>query len=128
MKEENYSIVPAEIVTEIAFHDMKKVQDQGPSINFIDNKLFPGADIIVHARNVLKTGPESPDWIEPHSHEVSQYYIVMEGLTMEVTLNGEAKEVVGPSTILIPAGVPHSARPLRGKGYYVFILMKGVYP
>ena len=116
-------------VGEIPHHDMSRFQKERDVIpmNYLDESLVPGADLVVHVSEVKRVPPDFKPYVAPHQHEVSSFYGLVGDLTVEVLLDDEKREVTGPASIFIPPGLKHSIRPLRGKGYMIIILRQGKY-
>lgn len=121
-------IVAAQEMRSLVYHDAARAaRELGPLINYMDSDLVPEADIVVHVREVRRVPPGFKSHVEPHTHEVSEFFGIIGDLTMEFILNGERHEVSGPHGIFVPPGVSHTLRPLRGKGYLLVVVRKGVY-
>ena len=116
-------------VGEIAHHDMSRFQEEREVVpmNYLDDSLVPGADLVVHVSEVKRVPPDFKPYVAPHRHEVSSFYGLVGDLTVEVLLDDEKREVTGPASIFIPPGLKHSIRPLRGKGHMIIILRQGKY-
>ena len=122
-------IVKAQKLTSVIYHDISRAEREvGPVFNFIDDTNFSGQDIVVRIRRVDQVPPDLKYFVDPHTHEVDKFYIVTDGLTIEVLLGDETHEVEGPATAYIPAGMKHTMRPIRGKGYLLVLLKKASYP
>jgi len=93
-------------------HNRKVMNELGPLMAFfIDVKSENG-----------------PDYVEPHVHDFSQAYIFPEeGLTYEVELDGEKYVKDSPGTVFIPAGVKHTIRMIKGKGFEVSLTRTSKY-
>ena len=122
-------IVKAKRLTSVPYHDISRAeQELGPVFSFVDGQNFPGQDIVIRMRRVDQVPPDLKPYVDPHTHEVGEFYIATEGLTIEVLLGDETHEIEGPATAFVPAGMKHTVRPLRGKGYLIVILRKADYP
>lgn len=127
-RSKEHLIVSAQVLEEVPYHDIARAEHElGPVFRFIDNEFFPNQDLVVRIRRVDQVPVEYKPYVECHRHDVSQFYAVTDGLTIEVTLDSERHEVSGPATVFIPAGMMHTVFPLRGKGYLIVILKKGRY-
>jgi hypothetical protein len=116
-------------VGEIPYHDMSRFQKERDVIpmNYLDESLIPGADLVVHVSEVKRVPPDFKAYVAPHQHDVSSFYGLVGDLTVEVLLDDEKREVTGPASIFIPPGLKHSIRPLRGSGHMIIILRQGKY-
>lgn len=76
-------------------------------------------------REIKQIPPDYKSHIEPHKHEVSEVYGVIGDLSVEFILEGERREVTGPASLFIPAGMMHACRPLRGSGYFLAVHRSG---
>ncbi len=124
----DHLVVKAQRIDEVAYHDTKRAQKEiGPLYNFMEDCLVPGADICIHIREVKQVPPNYQSHVAPHQHEVSSVYSIIGDLTMEITLGEEKHQVTGPASVFIPAGMSHSARPLKGTGYLIMTEKTGKY-
>ncbi len=121
-------IVPAQLIEELPYHDMARAREEfGPAYDYMSNSLVPEADINVSIDHIKQVPVDFESHIEPHKHPVSEVYVVIGDLTVEVILEGERHEVSGPAGVFIPAGMPHTMRPLKGSGYFAAVLGGGKY-
>jgi mannose-6-phosphate isomerase-like protein (cupin superfamily) len=121
-------IVPAQLTEELVYHDMARAREElGPSYDYMSSSLVPEADIWVNVDHIKQVPVDFKPYLEPHKHQVSEVYVVIGDLTVEVILGGERHEVSGEAGVFIPAGMIHTYRPLRGSGYCVTILRGGKY-
>lgn len=122
-------IVTPQPVEQLVYHDLPKPKLQGRTVKkMMDNSLVPEADMTVFggSRIELRHHPLKVI-IHPHKHEVSELYVILEDLVLEVILDGERHEVTGPACVFIPAGMTHSFRVLGGSGYILAIVRAGKY-
>jgi len=122
-------IVKPERIKELVHHDISHMEKEAGSLHrFLDASLVPETNLTVMVRKVEHDLDEKslvgPD---PHVHEVSQFYCLLDELKVEVTLGEEKFLVEGPATIMVPAGVRHAIRFVGGRGYLVNILSQGKY-
>lgn len=122
-------IVTPQPVEQLVYHDLVKLKLQGRTVKkMMDSSLVPEADITVigGTRTEVKEGPRE-SIVEPHTHEVSELYVILGDLVDEVILDGERHEVTGPACVFIPAGMTHAICALRGSGYTLAIVRAGKY-
>jgi mannose-6-phosphate isomerase-like protein (cupin superfamily) len=120
-------IVKPRIVEKLVYHDMERAKKEiGLPYKYMGSSMVPEADIDVGLQEVKKV-PLDSSFVEPHKHDVSQFYGIIGDLTVEVTLEDEKHEVSGPASIFIPAGMMHTFRPLRGSGHVMIVLRRGEY-
>lgn len=123
----NRFVVKPKVLEKLVHHDMDRANKEiGLPYNYMGKSLVPEADIHVGLQEVKKVPPDS-SFVEPHKHDVSQFYGIIGELTVEVTLEDEKHEVSGPASIFIPTGMMHTFRPIRGSGYVMIVLRKGEY-
>jgi len=128
MDKTNRFIFKPRIHKDFMYHDMTRATEEiGLGYRFIDNSILPEADICFGVQEVKQVPHNFRPFIEPHKHDVNQFYGIIGGLSVEVTLGDERHEVNSPASIFIPAGLSHSFRPLRGSGYVVVVLKTGEY-
>jgi len=121
-------IVPAKLIEELPYHNMARAREEvGPAYDYMSNSLLPEADINVSIDHIKQVPANFKSHIEPHKHRVSEVYVVIGDLTVEVILDGEKHEVSGPAGVFIPAGMMHTMRPLRGSGYFAAVMGGGKY-
>lgn len=121
-------IVPARLIDKLPYHDMARGREElGPSYDYMSSSLLPEADIWVGIDHIKQVPVDFKPYIEPHKHEVSEVYVIIGDLTVEVILDGERHEVSGPAGVFIPAGMIHTFRPLRGSGYFAGVMKGGKY-
>ncbi len=115
------------ILDELVFHDLDKAKKEiGLPYRYIDSSMVQEADVNVGLQEIKQVVPDF-SFVEPHTHDVSQFYGIIGELTIEVTIEDEKREIEGPASIFIPAGKMHTFRPLSGSGYVMIILRQGVY-
>lgn len=125
---EKYIVKPTRI-GQLVHHDIGKMEEQAGSLFcFMDGSKVPETDVTVLVRKVKheldETSQVGP---EPHVHEVSQFYCLLDELKLEVTLGEEKFMVQGPATIMVPNGTRHAIRFVGGTGNLVNILCQGKY-
>lgn len=86
---------------------------------------------------IIRRIPELDDYglghVDSHRHCVDSLFLVagdgphLEGLTIEVELEGEAFTVVSPASVFIPSGIRHSYRVISGSGLFVNHVLSGSY-
>lgn len=104
-------------------HDMNWIlKELGPGYNCIDSSLLDEAHIHIGLQEIRQVPPDCKPLANPHMHDAAEYYLVLGDLTVEVLLGEQKHEVSGPATIFVPAGMRHTIRPLRGKGYIVIVM------
>ena len=109
-------------------HDAARVREElGTPYTYMGSSLVPEADMYFVLRYVKNVPPDFKPYVEPHKHEVSQFYAFIGDITYEVTLEGERHEVTGPAAVFIPAGMAHTIHPLRGSGYVAIVTRAGKY-
>jgi len=113
---------------DLVFHSTNGLGELGPLIAFLNREMVEGADINIFVHHIEVKGDEGPDYVDVHTHDVSQAYVFPEpGLTFEVILGEETHQAESPATVYIPAGLKHNLKILKGKGIEVCILRKGYY-
>lgn len=122
-------IVKPERIGRLVHHDISEMEKQAGSLRrFMDDSMIPETDVTVMVRKVEHELDESSQvGPEPHVHDVSQFYCLLDELKVEVTLGEEKSMVQGPATIMVPAGTRHAIRFVGGTGYLVNILCQGKY-
>jgi len=121
-------IVKAEKLEDVIYHDIPRAEKElGPVFKYIEDSLFPGVNLVLRLRRVDQVPANYQPYIETHTHDVDQFYGATDGLTIEVIMENDRHEVTGPAAVRIPAGMKHTVRPLKGKGYLIVILKKGKY-
>ena len=130
-KIDKYVIVPEHVDPErpVPYHETSTRIDRelGPGLSYASNNLVPGADMRIGVRKIKQVPPNYVSHLAPHKHEVSEVYGVIGDLTVEFILDGETREVTGPASMFIPAGMMHTYRPVRGSGYFMIVYRGGDY-
>jgi mannose-6-phosphate isomerase-like protein (cupin superfamily) len=127
-KYEKYVITPFEEKKDLPWHDRSGVEDIGPLIAFLNKNIVAEADLNIYVHHMKIEEGNAPDYVEMHTHDVSQAYVFpTEGLTFEVTLGDEKYTVESPAYIFIPPGLVHNLKMLKGEGLEVCILRKEEY-
>jgi hypothetical protein len=122
-------IVRPQLIEELVHHDIYRMEKGvGPLFKFMDQQMVKESDVTVLVRKVEKE-PAQDLIIGPslHKHEVNQLYCLLGDLELEVTLRDEKHRVKAPTSILVPAGIDHAIRFLKGKGYLVNVLSGAKY-
>jgi len=126
-KTDRFFITPR-VNKEVLYHDMSRAQKElGPSYGYMSSSLVEGADLSIAVREIRHVPPDFKPFIEPHKHDVSQFYGTVGNLTIEVMVESDIHEVKGPVGIFIPPGVVHTIRPVKGKGYLIAVSRSGEY-
>jgi hypothetical protein len=113
---------------DLVFHSASGLGELGPLIAFLNREMVDGADLNIFVHHIEVKGDEGPDYVDVHTHDVSQAYVFPEpGLTFEVVLGEETYEAHSPATVFIPPGLKHNLKILSGEGIEVCILRKGFY-
>jgi len=113
---------------DLVFHSSSGLGELGPLIAFLNREMVDGADLNIFVHHIEVKGDEGPDYVDVHTHDVSQAYVFPEeGLEFEVILGEETYTAKSPATVFIPPGLEHNLKILRGKGIEVCILRKGYY-
>jgi quercetin dioxygenase-like cupin family protein len=127
-KYEKYVIKPFEEKKDLPWHNKGKMETMGPLIAFLNKHIVPEADLNIYVHHMKVKEGEAPDYVNMHSHDVSQAYVFPEeGLTFEVTLNDEKYVEDSPACVFIPPGIVHNLKILKGEGVEVCILRKEEY-
>ena len=133
MKYERNFVKPR-VSEEIKHHDSAAMNKTGLSYVLIDDLSYPNAGLRLTTRRIANVPKEVPDYVEMHSHDVDQLFILLSdtddsgALEAEFKLEDEVYRVKSPVTVFIPKGVPHSQKVLSGSGRLITFLRKGVYP
>ena len=113
---------------ELAFHSTRGLTGLGPLMAFLNREMIPEADLNIFVHHINVKNPPGPDYVDVHTHDVSQAYVFpFSGLTFEVILGEEKYLAKSPATVFIPPGIKHNLKILKGKGIEVCILRKGFY-
>ncbi|MCK5827036.1 hypothetical protein KAH43_00820 [Candidatus Bipolaricaulota bacterium] len=113
---------------DLVFHSANGLSELGPLISFLNREMVDGADINIFVHHIEVKGDKGPDYVEVHTHDVSQAYVFPEaGLRFEVILGEESYQAESPATVFIPPGIKHNLKIIEGKGIEVCILRKGYY-
>lgn len=130
MKYESLIIKPVE-TGQVQHHDMDAIKKLGVARKYLDQSLYEKANTRIIIRKLDGNNENQEKYMNPHSHDVSQIYLVIGEpgeLVFEIHLDDETYTVESPGTIFIPAGVQHWEKYLHGKGYLATVLAKGQYP
>lgn len=107
----------------VAFHEA------GPLDRWLlaSRELDPRAGVFVSMHRFEKVPPGSRTYCHPHVHEHDEINIFESDarLLVDVTLGEEKHLVQAPATVIIPAGVPHSANVREGSGVMVVVILNG---
>lgn len=125
---DDYITTPKRIEA-LVHHDISRMEHEAGSLwRFMECTMISEADVTILVRKVereveghRRVGPE------PHAHQVSQYYCLLDPLILEVSMGSEIRTVTGPATIMVPACTTHSIRFLGGEGYLVNVLRQNRY-
>jgi hypothetical protein len=90
--------------------------------------MVPEADVTVLVRKIDRAPRMQDVGPSPHRHEVNQLYCLLGDIEVEVTIDNKKETVMGPASILIPAGKSHAIRFITGRGYLVNVLSGVTYP
>jgi hypothetical protein len=113
---------------DLAFHSKKGLEELGPLIAFLNRDMVDGADLNIFVHHIEVKGTTGPEYVDVHTHDVSQAYVFPEpGLTFEVILGEETYQAESPATVFIPPGLKHNLKILKGSGIEVCILRKCYY-
>jgi hypothetical protein len=113
---------------DLVFHSTSGLAELGPLVAFLNREMVEGADLNIFVHHIEVKGEMGPDYVDVHTHDVSQAYVFPEpGLRFEVILGEETYQAEGPATVFIPPGLKHNLKILSGKGIEVCILRKGFY-
>jgi len=109
-------------------HNRKVMNELGPLMAFLNEDMVKDTDLDVFIHFIDVKSDDGPEYVEPHVHDFSQAYIFPEeGLTFEVELDGEKYVKESPITVFIPAGVKHTIRMIKGKGFEVSLTRTSKY-
>jgi hypothetical protein len=70
--------------------------------------------------------PETRDYCDVHAHPFAELNLILGDpgeLVFDIVLGDETIEAVSPTTVWIPAGVPHSANLRSGHGTFVVVYL-----
>ena len=127
-KYEKYVIKPFEETKDLPWHNKSEMETMGPLIAFLNKHIVPEADLNIYVHHMKVTEGQAPDYVDMHTHDVSQAYVFPEeGLTFEVTLGDETYVTDSPACVFIPPGIVHNLKILKGEGLEVCILRKEEY-
>jgi len=125
-KVERFIAAPQPAPEEVPYHNMRQAREMlGPQYTYMSGSLVPEADMSFTVRHIEKVPPGFKSEDEPHRHEVSQLYVIIGELTLELVLEDERHEVSGPAAVFIPAGTMHTIHPLSGSGYLAVVTRAG---
>ncbi|GGK78900.1 2-isopropylmalate synthase [Mangrovihabitans endophyticus] len=107
----------------------------GPGERFVlvDERFVPGAAQYCIARHIPELDDYGAGHVDTHVHHCDSLFAFLgsrdgyEGLTVEVTLGSQVFQVHSPSSVFIPAGVPHGYRVIGGSGTYLNHVLAGDY-
>lgn len=129
---DRYTLHPEERRTsEIRHH-----YDHAPGKRYllVDRSKLPEADLYVIERRVgPDAGPDQADYVDPHVHNCTTFYIFRgsdadpASLAVEVQLGEEKRVLRSPCQIFIPAGLRHTLRVVGGPGSFVHVVLRGDY-
>jgi len=109
-------------------HDRKAMDSLGPLIAFLNTGMIKETDINIFVHYIKVKEGEAPDYVDMHTHDVSQAYVFPEeGITFEVTLGDEKYVEDSPACVFIPPKLIHNLKILKGEGIEVCILRKEEY-
>ncbi len=112
----------------LVHHDRAAMDTLGPLMAFLNTDMVEEADLNIFIHHIEVKDPPGPDYVAPHSHEVSQAYVFpTAGITFEVTLGDEVYVVESPATVFIPPRLRHTVKILRGSGIEVSIVRNDKY-
>jgi uncharacterized protein YjlB len=91
--------------------------------------MAPGSGVFIALHEFSGVEPARRDYCRPHRHDHDEINVfhTTSHLEVEVDLDGETVVLEAPATVLIPAGVRHSANVRSGSGFMVAILLDGDY-
>ena len=101
--------------------------EQGERFVFADAQSLPEGNLYVVLRRFGDIREAAP-YVRTHTHKHPSLWLFfgceadLSGLQIEVTLAAQSQVKQSPVSVWIPAGMPHSYRPISGRGYYVNIL------
>ncbi|MBU7023219.1 MAG: hypothetical protein HXS40_03550, partial [Theionarchaea archaeon] len=106
-----YVIEPFEEKKELPWHKKSAMNDMGPLVAFLNKHIIPEADLNIYVHHITVKEGEAPDYVDLHTHDVSQAYVFpQEGLTFEVTLGDEKYVADSPACVFIPPGLSHTVK------------------
>jgi hypothetical protein len=81
------------------------------------------------AHELRHVSAEHRSYCEPHQHECVEINLLLSesSLTYEIRLGDELYLVEAPASIVIPAGLVHSANVVSGSGFFIALLESGTY-
>ena len=114
---------------ELRAHKKEVTGGMNPFLYFFsDHNNNPHGKIFVASRTLENIQDAEPHVI-PHTHTVDQMYMWigsqsdMNGLDVEIFLDGESYNISSPCAVYIPAGLKHAHRYISGSGYFIGILL-----
>lgn len=115
--------------TELRYHRA------GPGERYVlvDDRFVSAADQYCIARRIPYLDDYGTGHVDTHVHHCDSLFIFLgeeagyQGLSVEVTLAGQAYPLQSPASVFIPAGVPHGYRVVAGAGTYLNHVLAGDY-
>jgi len=109
-------------------HNRAAMNVLGPLMAFLNSDMVPEADLNIFVHYIEVKNPPGPDYVEMHTHKVSQAYVFpLPGITFQVTLGDEVYTVDSPATVFIPPGLKHTVKIVKGSGIEVSIVRNEKY-
>lgn len=105
---------------EIPHHPDKSIE----RLTYISSDLIPQANIFVGIETT--TGDRESD-VEFHTHDVDEFYCLLDGVTEEIQIEDETFTVTAPASVYFPAGKRHRSIKVHGTGKIIVILLKPKY-
>lgn len=127
---EEYIVSPVVIcATELKHHRA------GPGFRhvMIDERFVHDARQYCIVREIPPQAEPTVGHVDPHRHVCDSLFMFlgkgsqMQGLEVEVMLDGEVRRLHSPAAMFIPAGALHSYRVIGGEGYYINHVAHGEY-
>ncbi len=115
--------------TELKYHR------HGPGKRFvmIDNRLLDFSPYYIIARTVSDIDNSVEAHVDPHTHSCDSVFMFLgdgedyQGLTVEVSVANETRQLTSPATVFIPGGSEHTYRFIQGSGTYINFVNSGNY-
>jgi 2-isopropylmalate synthase len=107
----------------------------GPGERYVlvDDRFVRGAGQYCIARRIPRLADYGAGHVDIHVHDCDSLFIFLgdedgyRGLRVEVSLGGRVFAADSPTSVFVPAGVPHGYRVLGGAGTYLNHVLAGDY-
>jgi len=125
-------IIPKKIpATELDYHHKNA---PGERYVFVDDRFFPDSKFYVIGRRVERVPRIQEKYVDSHAHKCPSLFIFvgdddgLEGLCADVKTGDKTyRNIKSPRAILVPAGLSHSYKLTKGRGWFFNIIQNPNY-